>query len=59
MRQETLRAKISGGAKQLGIEVKNQVPINTASVLDWVTGAVLYGSSLATGTVLYSSIPGI
>ena len=54
-----MRANVSGGAKQLGIAVINQVPINIASVLDWVTGAVMYGSSLATGTVLYSSIPGI
>ena len=52
-----MRAKISGGAKQLGIVVIKQVPMNTARMLDWVTGAVLYGSSLATGTVSYSSIP--
>ena len=30
-----MRANISGGAKQLGIVVIKQVPINTASVLDW------------------------
>ena len=59
VRQETLKANISGGAKPLGIVVIKQVPINTARMLDWVTGAVLYGSSLATGTVSYSSIPRI